>query len=114
MTAAGVLNMRIDIQSPTEIRGGSGSVKFEWVVFCSRMARFLPKGGREYQLAQATFNEVGWIVECRGRADITPKMRISAGDGRYFNILQVYSDDGTHPKNADMIKIVCQEGPVAA
>lgn len=104
----------ITFEQAAEIRGGSGSVKFEWRAFCSRRARFLPKGGREYQLAQATFNEVGWIVECRGRAEITPKMRISTRDGRYFNILQVYSDDGAHPKNADIIKIVCQEGPVAA
>lgn len=113
MIPAGKLNHLIRIESAGIIRGGTGQKRMDWtnpVVVCERRAQFISKGGREFEMAKATWPELSWMIRCRGRADVTTAMRVVTQDGRTMDILAAYSEDGHLPKNAELITLICREG----
>lgn len=113
MTPIGEFKHRVVIETPTETRSAGGSQEFSWSTFASRWGRVVPKGAREYLNAQAANAEMDWLWEIKGRAAITTKMRL-VFDSRYFSILGVQSPDGKSPANADILHLICREGPVRA
>lgn len=110
---AGQYPHRVTIETPTESRTATGGQSFTWATFAQRWGRMVPKSAREFMAAQQAFTEMQWMWEIRGRLALTTKMRI-VFDGRYFNILGVQSPDGKSPANADILQVICQEGPVKA
>lgn len=110
---AGDFRHRVTIETPTESRTATGGQSFTWSTFVQRSGKLVPKNSREFMAAQAAFSEMGWLWEIKGRAAITTRMRL-VFDGRYFNILGVQSPDGKSPARAEILQLICQEGPVRA
>lgn len=110
---AGHYQHRVTIETPTESRTATGGQSFTWSTFASRWGRMVPKNAREFTAAQQAFAEMQWMWEIRGHLALTTKMRL-VFDGRYFNILGIQSPDGKSPAKADLLQVICQEGPVKA
>lgn len=108
---------RIEIQAPSESRTPSGQMTLLYPpaggtsVF--RWGRLVPKTAKEFDAASKQWAEMNWMIECRGRVDITPRHRVKAGS-RFIDVIAAYGVDGREPTKADIITIVGRQGPTQA
>lgn len=81
----GKMRERIQLQSVTLSRDGSGGATETWTTYATVWAEVRPMSGRERQNAERIEGMADYVFVIRKRDDVTEKHRI-LWEGRYFNI----------------------------
>jgi SPP1 family predicted phage head-tail adaptor len=92
MQAAGQLNQRVTLQSPSATQAANGEPIAGWTDVATVWASIVDVTGREYIAAGGTQNQAQTKIAIRYRAGIVPSMRVLHGAIAY-NIETVLGQD---------------------
>ena len=82
------MDRRAVIMTATESRGDAGTSILTWAELATVWAEWLPRNGREFRAAQASWAEASGLIQIRYRADVTTAARVVL-DGKTFEVLDV-------------------------
>lgn len=113
---AGEFNHHFYIDAAPEILSPGGQLYLDWdnATTVRRWGKFVPRWDRQWLLAQQQFGEVRWLLDIRGRLEVTPRMRVRTNETpeRTLEIMGSWQDreeDGNY-----RIYIACREQPAVA
>lgn len=86
MIAAGKLDRRVTLQTPTVTRGDLGGLAQTWVDLATVWAQVRPLSGREASRAQQVQSVASLAITLRWRADVCTDQRVVLADGRIARI----------------------------
>ena len=92
MQAAGQLNKRVTIQSPSTTQDTNGEPIAGWTDVATVWASIVDITGREYLAAGGTQNQAQTKIAIRYRAGVVPSMRV-LHDAVAYNIESVLGQD---------------------
>lgn len=104
----GLLDRRITIQTPSDTLNALGEPVKSWTSYATVWAAIEPISGREFWAMQQVHSEVTVRIRIRYLSGVLPKMRISSGGSKVYNIEAIINPG---EKNGHL-ELMCSEGVV--
>ena len=102
----GLLQYRMEIQTPTSTRDAMGQAVMSWTTSQTRWAGIIPLTSREGFFAKSVRPELSHRITLRWFAGLEHGHRIKM-DARIFNIASIINvDEGDHTLQVDCVELV--------
>jgi SPP1 family predicted phage head-tail adaptor len=108
LPAGGLLDRRVTIQSPSITQNALGEAVTTWTPYATVWASIEPISGREFWAMQQVHSQVTVRIRIRYLAGALPKMRVTSGGSKVYNIEAIINPQDRNGH----LELMCSEGVI--